>query len=60
MAHRFEIRRNRAGEYATNFCCNGETIFRTEGYRSGAGAKNAIDSILRNGPGAEVVDPTAG
>jgi uncharacterized protein len=56
MAHRFEIRKNKAGEYVAYFCYNAESIFWTEGYSSKASAKNAIESILKNGPGAEVVD----
>ena len=60
MAHRFEIRQNKAGEYVPYFCHNAETIFWTEGYKSKASARNAIDSVLKNGPGAEVVDTTAG
>jgi uncharacterized protein YegP (UPF0339 family) len=58
MAHRFEIRRNKAGEYVSYFIYNSETIFWTEGYTSKASAKNAIESIRKNGPGAEVVDTT--
>lgn len=60
MAHRFEIRQNKAKEYVAYFCYNAETIFWTEGYSSKAGAKNAIESILKNGPKAEVVDTTLG
>jgi uncharacterized protein YegP (UPF0339 family) len=59
MAHQFEIRRNKAGEYVSYFLYNGEPIFWTEGYSSKASAQNAIDSILKNGPGAAVVDATA-
>lgn len=58
MAHRFEIRQNKKGEYIAYFCYNSETMFWTEGYSSKASARNAIDSILKNGPGAEVVDTT--
>ena len=60
MAHRFEIRTNKKGEYVAYFCHNSETMFWTEGYASKAGAKNAIDSILKNGPGAALVDTTVG
>ena len=60
MAHRFEIRRNKAGEYVSYFIYNSETIFWTEGYSSKASAKNAIESIRKNGPVAEVVDTTTG
>ena len=56
MAHRFEIRKNKAGEYVAYFMYNAEPIFWTEGYASKTGAKNAIDSIKSNGPGAETED----
>jgi uncharacterized protein YegP (UPF0339 family) len=58
MAHRFEIRKNKKDEFVAYFCYNSDTIFWTEGYSSKAGAKNAIESILKNGPGANVVDTT--
>ncbi len=58
MAHRFEIRQNKAKEYVAYFCHNSEAIFWTEGYSSKSGAKNAIASIKQNGPDAEVVDTT--
>lgn len=53
MAHYFEIRQNKKGEYVAYFKYNSETIFWTEGYSSKANAKNAIESIKKNGPGAE-------
>ena len=59
MAHRFEIRKNKGGEFVAYFCYNAESIFWTEGYKSKASAKNAIESIKKNGPGAETVDTTA-
>lgn len=58
MAHRFEIRKNRKGEFVAYFCHNSETMFWTEGYSSKDSAKNAIESIRKSGPGAEVVDAT--
>ncbi|MCB2082608.1 MAG: DUF1508 domain-containing protein [Sphingomonadaceae bacterium] len=58
MAHRFEIRKNKKGEFVSYFVYNSETIWWTEGYSSKASAKNAIKSVLKNGPGAEVVDTT--
>lgn len=58
MAHRFEIRNNKKGEFVSYFIYNSETIWWTEGYSSKASAKNAIESVLKNGPGAEVVDTT--
>lgn len=59
MAHRFEIRKNKAGEFVAYFCYNAETIFWTEGYKTKASAQNAIDSIKKNGPPADVVDKSA-
>jgi uncharacterized protein YegP (UPF0339 family) len=56
MAHRFEIRKNKKGEFVAYFCYNAETMFWTEGYSSKASAKNAIESIKKNGPAAETVD----
>jgi uncharacterized protein YegP (UPF0339 family) len=56
MAYSFEITKDKAGEFRVKFKYNSETMFSTEGYSSKASAKNAIDSIIKNGPGAEVVD----
>lgn len=56
MAHRFEIRKNKKGEFVAYFCYNAETIFWTEGYVSKASAKNAIESIQKNGPAAEIIE----
>jgi uncharacterized protein YegP (UPF0339 family) len=54
MAHKFVIEQNKAGEYVAKFKYNNELIFWTEGYSSKAGAKNAIESIRKNGPDAPV------
>jgi uncharacterized protein YegP (UPF0339 family) len=59
MAHKFEIWKDKRGEYRARFKYNGETIFSTEGYSSKASAQNAIDSIKKNGPKAETEDSTA-
>ncbi len=56
MAHKFEIVKDKAGEYRVRFKYNAETMFSTEGYSSKAAAQNAIDSIKKNGPGAPVED----
>ena len=58
MAYKFEIYKDKAGEFRVRFKYNSETIFSTEGYASKASAKNAIESIQKNGPGAEVDDTT--
>ena len=56
MAHKFEIRKNKKGEFVAYFVYNSETMFWTEGYSSKASAKNAIESIQKNGPGAATDD----
>ena len=52
MAHKFIIKKNKAGEFVAYFKYNSESIFWTEGYSSKAGAVNAIESVKKNGPGA--------
>ncbi|RXD03778.1 DUF1508 domain-containing protein [Sphingomonas sp. UV9] len=54
MAHKFVIEQNKAGEYVAKFKYNSETMFWTEGYSNKAGARNAIESIIKNGPAAPV------
>ena len=56
MAHTFEIYKDKAGKFRVRFKYNSEIMFSTEGYTSKASAQNAIDSIKKNGPGAEIVD----
>lgn len=56
MAHTFEIYKDKAGEFRVRFKYNSEIMFSTEGYASKASAQNAIDSMKKNGPTAEVVD----
>ncbi len=56
MAHHFQIYKDKAGEFRVRFKYNEEVMFSTEGYASKSSAKNAIESIQKNGPGAEVVD----
>ncbi|MGL4968312.1 MAG: YegP family protein [Inquilinus sp.] len=58
MAHKFEIYKDKAGEFRVRFKYNSETIFSTEGYSSKASAKNAIESIKKNGPEAPTEDTT--
>ncbi|MDO7841015.1 YegP family protein [Sphingomonas immobilis] len=54
MTHKFVIEQNKAGEYVAKFKYNAETIFWTEGYSSKEAARNAIASVIKNGPGASV------
>ena len=56
MAHTFEIYKDNVGEFRVRFKYNSEVMFSTQGYSSKASAQNAIDSIKKNGPGAEVED----
>ena len=59
MAYKFEIYKDKAGEFRVRFRAgNGEVMFSTEGYAAKASAKNAIASILKNGPDAEIDDQT--
>jgi len=52
MAHKFVIEPNKAGEFVAKFKYNSEVMFWTEGYSSKSGAKDAIESLRKNGPGA--------
>lgn len=56
MAHYYEIKRNKAGEYVAYFKYNHETIFWSEGYSSIDSARSAISAIKRNGAGSEIRD----
>ena len=56
MAQMFEIWKGKKGEFRVRFKYDSEVIFPTEGYSSKASAKNAISSILKNGPQAEIDD----
>lgn len=58
MAHHFEIYKDKAGEFRVRFKYNSEVMFATEGYASKASAKNAIESMKKNGPEAPIVDTT--
>ena len=56
MAGKFEVYKDKAGEFRVKFKYNSETMFSTEGYSSKASAKAAIESIKKNAPAAEVVE----
>jgi uncharacterized protein YegP (UPF0339 family) len=58
VAHKFEIYKDKAGEFRVRFKYNSEIMFSTEGYASKASAKNAIESIKKNGPDAPTDDTT--
>jgi len=56
MAHKFEIYKDKKGEFRARFKFNSEIMFSSEGYTSKASAVNAIESLKKNGPRADVED----
>lgn len=57
--YRFEIVESKNGEHFVRFkAANGETMVRSELYASKASAKNCIESVKKNAPGADTVDET--
>lgn len=56
MAHKFEIHKDKKGEYRVRFKHNSEVMFASEGYSSKASAHNAIESLRKNAPGAPIED----
>ncbi|KRC52364.1 hypothetical protein ASE16_04890 [Leifsonia sp. Root227] len=59
MAGKFEIYQSSNGEYRFRLKAgNGEIIATSEGYTSKASAKNGIESVQNNAPGATVDDLT--
>ncbi|WDR02028.1 DUF1508 domain-containing protein [Devosia algicola] len=60
MAHKFKITAAKNGEFVAKFVYNAETLVWSETYKSKASAKNCIESIKKNAPGAAIVDQTAG
>ena len=57
MAHKFEIYKDKAGEFRVRFKYNSEIIFSTEGYSDKSGAKRAVEAIKKHVGGAETVEP---
>lgn len=60
MAHKFEIYKDKKGEFRVRFKYRSEVMFASEGYASKASAKNAIASIKKNGPDAPIEDNSDG
>lgn len=57
MAYKFEIYKDKAGEYRVRFKApNGETMLSSEGYKEKKSAQNCITSVKKNAPGADEVD----
>lgn len=60
MPHKFKIVGRSKGQYGVQFLYNSEVIVWSESYTSKASAKNCIESLKKNAPGAAVVDLTKG
>lgn len=59
QGYRFEIAASKDGQTFVRFvAANGETMVRSETYRSKSSSRNCIASIKKNAPGAETVDET--
>tara|TARA_B100000700_G_C14613763_1_gene654871 strand:+ start:73 stop:249 length:177 start_codon:yes stop_codon:yes gene_type:complete len=56
MAHKFELHKDKKGEFRVRFKYNSEVMFASEGYTSKSSAISAIESFKKNGPGAQVED----
>ncbi|MGV3551378.1 YegP family protein [Rhizobium sp.] len=57
--YRFEIVEAKNGETFVRFvAANGEPMVISETYKSKSSAKNCIESVKKNGPGAETMDET--
>ena len=56
MPHKFEVHKDKKGEFRVRFKYNSEIMFATEGYSSKSSAMNAIESMKKNGPDAEIED----
>lgn len=54
MAHKFEIVKDKKGEFRVRFSYNSEIVFSTEGYSTKAGAKRAVESIKKYAPDAPI------
>lgn len=59
MSHKFKIVSAATGQYRVQFVYNSEVIVWSENYKSKASARNCIESLKKNAPGAAIVDLTA-
>jgi hypothetical protein len=60
VPHSFKIASAKDGQFVAKYVYNAETIFWSENYTGKASAKNCIESLKKNAPGAAVVDTTRG
>lgn len=55
MSYKFEVYKDKKGGFRFRFKApNGEAMFASEGYKQKQSALDAIESIKKNVPGAEV------
>jgi hypothetical protein len=60
MPHAFKITAAKGGQFVAKYVYNAETIFWSENYAGKPSAKNCIESLKKNAPGAAVIDTTKG
>lgn len=60
MPHTFKITSAKGGQFAAKFAYNSEIMLWSENYTGKPSAKNCIESLKKNAPGAPVVDTTKG
>jgi uncharacterized protein YegP (UPF0339 family) len=58
--HHFKIVAAKDGQSRVQFVYNSEVIFWSENYKSKASAKNCIESMKKNAPGAAIADLSEG
>ena len=60
MPHKFKIAKSKNGECRVQFVYNAEIMVWSENYTSKSSAKNCIESIKKNAPGAATFDLSNG
>lgn len=58
MAHKFKIVGRKDDQFGVQFLYNSEIMVWSESYKSKSSAKNCIESLKNNAPGAAIVDLT--
>ena len=58
MPHKFKIVSRKNDQFGVQFLYNSEIMVWSESYKSKSSAKNCIESLRKNTPGAPVVDLT--
>lgn len=58
MAYKFKIVDRKNDQFGVQFLYNAEIMVWSESYTAKASARNCIDSLVANGPGAPTVDLT--